>query len=80
MTVGVGDVDNCFHRMRIRTDLAEYFALGEMTAEETGLTSQEGAPLGDVEGEILLEAPGVEADGDVVGERVVAGEIEVDEA
>ena len=29
---------------------------------------------------IGLEAPGVEADGDVIGERVGAGEIEIDEA
>ncbi len=29
---------------------------------------------------IRLEAPGVEADGDVVGEHIVAGEIEIDQA
>ena len=37
------------------------------------------ARLGDVEGTIDLEAPGVEADRDVIGEDVVAGEREVDQ-
>ena len=36
--------------------------------------------LGQVEGKILLEAPGVEAGGDVIGVEIVAGEIEVDQA
>ena len=36
--------------------------------------------LGHVEGVVALEAPGVERDGDVVGQRIVAGEIEVDQA
>ena len=36
--------------------------------------------LGHVEGVVALEAPGVQCDGDVVGERIVAGEIEVDQA
>ena len=35
--------------------------------------------LGDVERAVGLEAPGVEADAEVVGEGVVAGEIEVDQ-
>ena len=38
------------------------------------------ARLGHVEAEIGLEAPGVEADGEVVDQRVVAGEVEVDQA
>ena len=37
-------------------------------------------PLGDIEGVVRLEAPGVERDGNVVGECVVAGEVEVDQA
>src|SRR5690606_18962409 len=36
--------------------------------------------LGDVERPVRLEAPGVEADRDVVGEGVGAGEVEVDDA
>ena len=44
------------------------------------LTDHIGAALGDIVGMIRLEAPGVEADGDVIGEHVVAGEIEVDQA
>ena len=40
---------------------------------------EERPPLGGVEIEIRLEAPGVEAYGDVVGERVVAGEVKVDQ-
>ena len=36
--------------------------------------------LGDVVGAILLEAPGVQADRDVIGEQIVAGEIEIDQA
>src|SRR3990172_2758460 len=36
--------------------------------------------LGDIEAAVSLEAPGIEADGDVVSERVIAGEIEVDQA
>ena len=36
--------------------------------------------LGDVVGPVLLEAPGIEADGEVIGEEIVAGEIEVDQA
>ena len=34
----------------------------------------------DVEGVVGLEAPRVEADGDVVGEHIVAGEVEIDHA
>ena len=45
MTVGVGDVDNCFHRMRIDKELGSYFALGEMTAAEAGLTELDGVLL-----------------------------------
>ena len=41
---------------------------------------QQRAPLGDVEGVIGLEAPGVEADRQIVGERVGAGEIEIDQS
>ena len=41
---------------------------------------QQRAALGDVEGMVGLEAPGVEADRDIVGERVGAGEVEVDQA
>src|SRR3546814_8808976 len=41
---------------------------------------QQHARLGDVEGVVLLEAPGVEAGRQVVGEEVVAGEVEVDDA
>src|SRR5262245_58611244 len=38
------------------------------------------APLGDVVGMIDLEAPGIEANRDVVRERIRAGEIEINEA
>ena len=41
---------------------------------------EECARLGDVERIIALEAPGVEADRDVVGEHVVAGKGEIDDA
>src|SRR3546814_9391200 len=41
---------------------------------------QQHARLGDVEGVVLLVAPGVEAGRQVVGEDVVAGEVEVDYA
>ena len=44
------------------------------------IASKQRRPLGQVEGKILLEAPGVEAGGDVVGVEVVASEIEVDQA
>jgi hypothetical protein len=40
---------------------------------------QQRAPLGDVERMIGLEAPCVEADRKIVGQRIVAGEIEVDQ-
>ena len=40
---------------------------------------QQGSRLGDVEARVLLEAPGVKTDGDVIGERVVASEIEIDQ-
>ena len=36
--------------------------------------------LGDIEAAVRLEAPGIEADDDVVGEHIVAGEVEVDQA
>ena len=39
-----------------------------------------GPALGDVEGVVRLEAPGAETDRQIVGERVVAGEVEIDEA
>ena len=44
-----------------------------------GIARQQVAALGDVVGMVGLEAPGVEADRDVIGERIGAGEIEVDQ-
>src|SRR5260221_10491 len=49
------------------------FALAAIGAEQR-------AGLGGVEGMIRLETPGVEADRDVVGQNVVAGERKIDQA
>ena len=43
------------------------------------IAREQRAALGDVVGMIRLEAPGVEADGDVVDQRIGAGEIEIDQ-
>ncbi len=40
---------------------------------------EQGLALGDVEGVVRLEAPGIERDGNVVGEGIVAGEVEIDQ-
>jgi hypothetical protein len=39
----------------------------------------QGHALGQVERAIWLETPGIEADRDVIGEKIIAGEIEVDQ-
>ena len=36
--------------------------------------------LGDVETAVFLEAPGIETDGQVIGEEIVTGEVEVNKA
>src|SRR5581483_12260693 len=41
---------------------------------------QHGAALGDVEGMIHLETPGVETNRDVVSQSIDAGKVEIDEA
>src|SRR5580700_8093356 len=41
---------------------------------------QQAPALGHVVGVIRLEAPGIEADGEIIGERVGTGEVEVDQA
>ena len=41
---------------------------------------QERLALREIEGAIRLEAPGIQADGDIVGEGIGAGEVEVDQA
>src|SRR5580704_1667975 len=45
-----------------------------------GVGLQQRAPFSDIVGEVLLEAPGVETDRNVVGEGIGAGEIKVDQA
>src|SRR5262245_41626629 len=46
-----------------------------------GLVSlQQGLSLGHVEGMVALETPGIERDGNVIDQGVVAGEIKVDQA
>ena len=45
-----------------------------------GVAAEQGLGFGDVEAEITLETPGVEADGDVVGVEIGGGEIEIDQA
>ena len=45
-----------------------------------GGAAQQRTGLGDVQAVVGLEAPGVDADRQVVGERVIAGEVEIDEA
>ena len=42
--------------------------------------SQQRPPLGDVEREIRLETPGVEADGHVVSQEIGGREIEIDQS
>src|SRR5438132_1624366 len=54
------------------------FLIGERPHLRIGL--QQAPALGHVVGMICLEAPGIEANRDVVGERVGAGEIEVDQS
>jgi hypothetical protein len=39
----------------------------------------QGHALGQVEGAVWLETPGIEADGDVIGEKIIAGKIEVNQ-
>src|SRR5262249_38528352 len=45
-----------------------------------GVGLQQANALADVVGMVNLEAPGVEADRDVIGKRIGAGEVEVDQA
>ncbi len=59
-------------RQRVLLGLGQW-ALAAIAAEK-------GARLGDVERTIALETPGIEADRDVVGEHVVAGKGEIDDA
>src|SRR5690606_38336019 len=56
------------------------FALGRLKGTHACVAFEERAALGDVERVILLEAPGVQADGDVVREVIVAGEVEIDQS
>ena len=51
-----------------------------VSGRDAGVGAQEGPRLGHVELEVRLEAPGVQADGDVVGQEVGGGEVEVDQA
>ena len=41
LALGVCDVKDCFHRMRIAEWLSEYFGLEELTAEELGVVGEE---------------------------------------
>src|SRR5690606_19214125 len=45
-----------------------------------GIAAQKRCALGAIEGKILFKTPGVQANGDVVGQNIRAGKIEVDEA
>src|SRR5205085_4621629 len=54
--------------------------LGLRQLARAAIGVEQRARLGDVEGKIRLETPGVEADRDVVGEDIVAGEREVDQS
>src|SRR6204780_720987 len=53
--------------------------LGRPERPDSAVLRQHRPRLGDVEATIRLEAPGIEADRQIVGEEVGAGEIEVDE-
>ena len=44
------------------------------------IAADQGAALGEVELAPALEAPGVEADRQIIGEKIRAGEVEVDDA
>ena len=55
-------------------------ALGAPELAHALVALEQGVALGDVEGVVGLEAPGVERDGDVVDERIVAGEVEIDQS
>src|SRR5713226_8562869 len=52
--------------------------VGERPYRRVGL--QQALALGHIVRMVGFEAPGIEADGDVVGERVGAGEVEIDQA
>ena len=54
--------------------------LGVRKLARAAIGVEQRARLGDVEGMIGLKSPGVEADRDVIGEDVVAGERKVDQA
>src|SRR5580693_4778715 len=54
--------------------------LGSIERTCAPVAAKERTAFGDVVGMIGLEAPRVEADRDVIGERVAAGEIEIDQA
>src|SRR5690606_34284809 len=55
-------------------------ALARLEAAYGLVGGDERTALGEIVLAAPLEAPGVEADGDVVGEEIRAGEIEVDDA
>ena len=54
------------------------FGFGKRSHLSVGVEQR--SPFGDVVGMIDLEAPGVEADRNVVGERIGTGKIEIDQA
>src|SRR5260370_20497200 len=58
----------------------QYFPLLVIQPADLVVGLQQRACLGGVEGVVALEAPGIEADRDVIGQEVIAGEVEVDEA
>jgi hypothetical protein len=53
-------------------------ALGRRQGSHGFIAGDQGARGSDIEAAVGLETPGVQGDGDVVGQKVVAGEIEVD--
>src|SRR5690348_18342271 len=53
--------------------------LGGVERAYGAIARQQQPRLGDIEAAVALEAPGVETDGEVIGEKVGAGEVEVDE-
>ena len=55
-------------------------SLGVAEAPDALIARDQRPATGDVEGAVRLEAPGVEADGEVVGKQVGGREIEVDQA
>src|SRR5579871_5462825 len=54
------------------------FELVERSQLRVGL--QQRAPFGDIVRKVLLEAPGIEADRNVIGEGIGAGKVKVDKA